>query len=62
VRKKGVGAGNVLFGLLRVNFVVHLIVFETNREKAYAVNAAGGGPYGGIVQAYLEPDRIAGIN
>ena len=58
VREQRVGAGNILFGLLRVNFVIHLIVLEMNSKKADAVDAPGGNASGGIVEADLEPKRI----
>jgi hypothetical protein len=56
-----VDAGNVFFGLLRVNFVVHLVIFDRYGEKADAVDATGNGASGVIVQADLEPERVAHI-
>jgi hypothetical protein len=61
VEKQGVHARNVLFGLLRVNFVVHLVVLKANGEKADAVDATRNGTSRVIVEADLEPESVAHI-
>src|SRR5208337_4207976 len=62
VGKEGAHAGEVLFGLLRVNLVIDFVVFERNGEKAIAVDAAGGGAHGGVVHAELKPEKVAEID
>ena len=60
--KERAGAGEVLFGFLRVKLVFDFVVFEWNGEKAKAVDAAGGGACSGIVHAELKPKRVAKID
>lgn len=62
VREEGTRAGEVLFGLLRVNLVFDFVVFQWNGEKADAVDAAGGGAGSGIVHAELKPEKVAEID
>jgi len=62
VGKEGEDAGEVLFGLLRVNLVFDFVVFERNGEEAYAVDAAGGRAYSGVVHAKLKPEKVAEID
>jgi len=62
VGKERAGAGEVLFGFLRVKLVFDFVVFEWNGEKAKAVDAAGGGARSGIVHAELKPKRVAKID
>lgn len=62
VGEERAGAGEVLFGLLRVNLVFDFVVFQWNGEKTDAVDAAGGGADSGVVQAELKPKKVAEID
>ncbi len=62
VREEGAGAGEVLFGLLRIKLVFYFVVFEWNGEKAIAMDAGGGGAGSGVVHAKLKPKKVAEIN
>ena len=62
VGKEGAGAGEVLFGLLRIELVFDFVVFEWNGEKSIAVDAAHGGARGRVVHSELKPQRVAEIN
>lgn len=62
VGEERAGAGEVLFGLLRVKLVFDFVVFEGNGEKAIAVDAAGGGARGGVVHTELKPKKVAEID
>ncbi len=62
MRKERAHAGEVLFGLLRVDLVIDFVVFERNGEKAIAVDAAHGGAGGGVAHAELKPKKIAEVD
>ena len=62
VGKEGAHAGEVLFGLLRVNLVFDFVVFEWNGKEADAVDAAGGRAYSGVVRPELKPKIVAEID
>lgn len=61
VREQRVGAGDVFFGLHRVNFIFDFVVLASDSDDAGTVQGTGGGAQGGETKAQVVPGEIKDV-